>query len=88
VDVAADKIALQFGASRTGDLEPWSRDAYKVVWRGKREGTGLVQFVVDPVGMVRSLRLYESLTPAALRSPDVDEFRRVAPATAATVGGR
>ena len=87
VDVAADKIVLQYGPSRMGDLEPWSRDAYKIVWRGKREGSGLVQFVVDPVGTVRSLRLYESLTPAALRSPDVDEFRKVAPVTAA-VGAR
>lgn len=88
VDVAADKIALQFGPSRIGDLEPWSRDAYKIVWHGRREGSGLVQFVVDPVGTVRSVRLYESLTPAALRSEDVDEFRRVAAATATTVGGR
>lgn len=88
VDVAADKIVLQYGPSRIGDLEPWSRDAYKVVWREKREGAGLVQFVVDPVGTVRSLRLYESLTPAALRSPDVDEFRKAAPVTAATVGAR
>ena len=83
VDVSADKISLQYGQGRVGDLEPWSRDAYKIVWRGKREGTGLVQFVVDPVGTVRSLRLYESLTPAALRTPDVDEFRKVTPVTAA-----
>jgi len=89
VDVAAaDKIVLQYGAGRVGDLEPWSRDAYKIVWRGKREGSGLVQFIVDPIGTVRSLRLYESLTPAAFRSPDVDEFRKVAPATAAAVGAR
>ena len=47
-----------------------------------------MQFVVDPIGTVRSLRLYESLTPAAFRSPDVDEFRKVAPATAAAVGAR
>ena len=88
VDVAADKMSLQYGPGRVGDLQPWSRDAYKVVWHGKREGTGLVQFVVDPVGSVRSLRLYESLTPAALRSPDIDEFRKVAPTTAAAVGAR
>jgi hypothetical protein len=89
VDVSsADKMVLQYGAGRVGDLEPWSRDAYKVIWRGKLPGTGLVQFIVDPVGTVRSLRLYESLTPAAFRSPDVDEFRKITPATAAAVGAR
>ena len=86
VSQAADKLTLQFGPSLTGDLEPWARDAYKIVWRDRREGTGLVQFVIDPVGRVALLRLYQSLTPAALRSPDVDEFRRVTTATA-TVGG-
>lgn len=88
VDVAGDKMVLQYGPLRVGDLQPWSRDAYKIVWHDQRDGAGLVQFVVDPVGAVRSLRLYESLTPAAFRSPDVDEFRRVAPATAAAVDGR
>lgn len=89
VDVSGDKISLQYGdAARAGDLEPWSRDAYKVVWHEKRAGTGLVQFVVDPVGTVRSLRLYESLSPAAFRSPDVDEFRKVGPVTAAALGAR
>ena len=87
VSLAAEKLVLQFGPSLAGDLEPWARDSYKIVWRDRREGTGLVQFVVDPVGKVGSLRLYQSLTPAALRSPDVDEFRRVAPA-ASTVGAR
>lgn len=87
VDVAADKMSLQYGPARVGDLEPWSRDAYKIVWRDKREGAGLVQFEVDPIGAVRSLRLYETLTPAALRSADVDEFRKV-PAATAAVGAR
>ncbi len=87
VSLAADKLVLQFGPSLTGDLEPWANDSYKIVWRDRREGTGLVAFTVDPLGSVSSLRLYQSLTPAALRSPDVDEFRRVTPA-AASLGAR
>ena len=87
IQVAADKPVLQFGPSLTGDLQPWAGDSYKVVWRDKREGTGLVQFIVTPVGTVSALRLYQSFTPGALRSPDVDEFRRVTPAMS-TVGAR
>jgi hypothetical protein len=78
---------LQFGPSLTGDLEPWAGDSYKVVWRDQREGTGLVQFIITPIGTVAALRLYQSFTPAGLRSPDVDEFRRVTPAMS-TVGAR
>lgn len=88
VDVTGGKMVLQFGESRVGDLEPWSRDAYKIVWRERRSGAGLVQFVISPVATVQSLRLYQSLSPAALRSPDVDEFRHVAPTAAAAVGSR
>jgi hypothetical protein len=36
---------------------------------------------------VSALRFYQPLTPAALRSPDIDLFRRVTP-TAPTVGAR
>jgi len=87
VTLAANKLVLQFGPSLTGDLEPWSKDSYKIVWRDRREGTGLVEFLVSPVGTVSALRFYQPLTPAALRSPDIDLFRRVAPATS-TVGAR
>ncbi|HEY7232546.1 MAG TPA: serine hydrolase [Gemmatimonadaceae bacterium] len=87
IQVAAEKPVLQFGPSLTGDLQPWAGDSYKVVWRDRREGTGLVQFIITPLGTVSALRLYPSFTPAALRSPDVDEFRRVTPAMS-TVGAR
>jgi hypothetical protein len=87
INLAADKLVLQFGPSLTGDLEPWSKDSYKIVWRDRREGTGLVEFIVNPVGAVSALRFYQPLTPAALRSPDVDEFRRIA-SPASTVGAR
>jgi hypothetical protein len=87
VTQAGDKLVLQFGPSLTGDLEPWSKDSYKIVWRDRREGTGLVEFFVSPVGTVSNLRLYQSLNPAALRSPDIDLFRRIAP-TSPTVGIR
>jgi len=87
IQVAGDKPVLHFGPSLEGDLQPWAGDSYKIVWRDQREGTGLVQFIVDPVGTVVSLRLYNSFTPAALRSPDVDEFKRVTAATP-TVGAR
>jgi hypothetical protein len=87
ITLAADKLVLQFGPSLTGDLEAWSKDSYKIVWRDRREGTGLVEFLVSPVGTVSALRFYQPLTPAALRSPDIDLFRRVTPA-ASTVGAR
>lgn len=88
VTQAGEKLVLQFGPSLTGDLEPWSKDSYKIVWRDRREGTGLVEFFVSPVGTVSNLRLYQSLNPAALRSPDIDLFRRVTPATAAVGNDR
>jgi CubicO group peptidase (beta-lactamase class C family) len=87
IQVTGEKPVLQFGPSLTGDLEPWTGDSYKVVWRDQREGTGLVQFIITPIGTVAALRLYQSFTPAGLRSPDVDEFRRVTPAMS-TVGAR
>jgi hypothetical protein len=87
VTLAADKLTLQFGPSLIGELEPWSKDSYKIVWRDRREGTGLVEFMVSPVGTVSALRFYQPLTPAAFRSPDIDLFRRVTPA-APTVGVR
>jgi hypothetical protein len=87
VTLAADKLTLQFGPSLTGDLESWSKDSYKIVWRDRREGTGLVEFLVSPVGTVSALRFYQPLTAAALRSPDIDLFRRIAP-PASTVGAR
>lgn len=87
VQVAGDKPVLHFGPSLTGDLQKWAGDSYKIVWRDQREGTGLVQFIADPVGTLVSLRLYQSFTRAGLRSPDVEEFRRVT-AAMPTVGAR
>ncbi|MDB4876740.1 MAG: beta-lactamase [Gemmatimonadetes bacterium] len=79
VHVAAEggHQVLHFGSGFTGDLEHWANDSYKITWRDRREGTGLVTFVVNPVGQVSSLKLWQSLTPAALRNEDVDEFKRV-----------
>jgi CubicO group peptidase (beta-lactamase class C family) len=83
----ADRLVLQVGPTSIGDLAPWANDSYKVVWRDHRSGTGLVTFIVDPMGGVSSLRLRRTLTPASLRSQDVDEFSRV-PDRAGLAGNR
>lgn len=80
VTVAAEngRQVLHFGPGFAGDLESWANDSYKVVWHDRRQGTGLVTFVVDPLGQVSSLRIWSSLTPAALRGEEGDEFKRAA----------
>jgi hypothetical protein len=68
---------LHFGPGFAGDLEHWANDSYKVTWHDRRQGDGLVTFVVDAFGQVSSLKIWSSLTPAALRE-DGDEFKRAA----------
>jgi CubicO group peptidase (beta-lactamase class C family) len=67
---------LHFGAGFAGDLEHWANDSYKITWHDRRQGTGLVTFIGDPFGQVSSLKLWSSLSPAAMRD-DGDEFKRI-----------
>jgi hypothetical protein len=68
---------LHFGPGFAGDLEHWANDSYKITWHDRRQGSGLVTFDVDPLGQVASLKIWSSLTPAAMRE-EGDEFKRAA----------
>jgi CubicO group peptidase (beta-lactamase class C family) len=83
VTIAAEGAhqVLHFGPSFAGDLEHWANDSYKITWHDRRQGSGLVTFLVNPLGQVSSLELWPSLTPAALRSEDGDDFKRLAATT-------
>jgi CubicO group peptidase (beta-lactamase class C family) len=78
VTVATDgtRQVLHFGPGFAGDLEHWANDSYKIAWHNRRQGTGLVTFIVDPLGQVSSLKIWSSLSPAAMRSDEGDEFKR------------
>lgn len=73
--------ALHFGPGIAGDLEHWANDSYKIIWHDRRQGTGLVTFVVDALGQVSSLKFWSSVSPAALRGEEGDEFKRAAAAS-------
>ena len=66
VALESGHLVARFGPNFTGDLEPWAYDSFRVTWRDLREGKSMVLFTLDPEGKV-----------AALRIPDIDEFRRV-----------
>jgi CubicO group peptidase (beta-lactamase class C family) len=69
------KLVARFGPNFTGDLEHWHYDTFRVIWRDKVEGKGMVSFRLNSQGKVESVNL-----------ENLSEFTR-APEEPSTVSG-
>jgi hypothetical protein len=62
------KLVARFGPNFTGDLEHWHYDTFRVIWRDKVEGKGMVSFRLNSQGKVESVNM-ENLAEFT-RAPD------------------
>lgn len=69
------KLVAQFGPGFTGDLEHWHYDTFRVRWRDRMEGKGLVSFTLNPQGKV-----------AEMKVEDIADFKRAPEKTEAAAG--
>jgi len=51
------KLVAQFGPNFSGDLEHWNYDTFRVTWRDRMEGKGLVNFRLNAQGKVESVNI-------------------------------
>jgi Domain of unknown function (DUF3471) len=51
------KLVARFGPNFTGDLEHWHYDTFRVVWRDRVEGKGIVTFRLNSQGKVESVNM-------------------------------
>ena len=57
VSMENDKLVARFGPNFTGDLEHWHYDTFRVTWRDRMEGRGLMSFRLNPQGKVESVNI-------------------------------
>ena len=62
------KLVARFGPNFTGDLEHWHYDTFRVIWRDKVEGKGMVSFRLNSQAKVESVNM-ENLSEFT-RAPD------------------
>jgi CubicO group peptidase (beta-lactamase class C family) len=51
------KLVARFGPNFTGDLEHWHYDTFRVVWRDRVEGKGMVSFRLNSQGKADSVNI-------------------------------
>lgn len=51
------KLVARFGPNFTGELEHWHYDTFRVVWRDRVEGKGMVNFRLNSQGKVESVNM-------------------------------
>ena len=51
------KLVARFGPNFTGDLEHWNYDTFRVTWRDRMEGKGLISFRLNAGGKVESVNI-------------------------------
>jgi CubicO group peptidase (beta-lactamase class C family) len=57
ISLKEGKLVAQFGPGFLGDLEHWNYDTFRVTWRDRMEGKGLVNFRLNPKGQVEGLNI-------------------------------
>ena len=61
-----EKLVIRFGPNFTGDLEHWHYDTFRVTWRDRMRGKGLINFKLNAQGKVEMLNV-----------EDLSDFTRV-----------
>lgn len=57
ISVENEKLVARFGPNFTGDLEHWNYDTFRVTWRDRMEGKGIVSFRLNPQGRIESVNI-------------------------------
>jgi len=59
VTLEKGKLVAHYGPGFTGDLEHWHYDTFRVTWRDRMEGKGLVSFTLNPQGKIEGMKVEE-----------------------------